>query len=858
MLRSIGNNIAKLAQGQDTLSISVQGVTKDIQLIDETTGDLKSTFEIMQDIYINGWNKMSNAEKQALGISLAGKNQYEVFTAILSNFGDAQKAVGLATNSSGSAMKENERYMQSLQARLTALKQQFSELVLGKGGLLNFAKTLLTLATNVLKVINAIGGLKTAFIALGTVLATLNAEKLLKTITSIPKNIGDAIKSVKNFIGSLSALQATVGVVGLALTAFSAIFSLVSSAQKKQAQEEARNRQERLETIETLSAETQSLEELRKKLSDESIDREQLSLIIQGSTLSAYDDEISKIEDVNEARERAIELIDEEQKKKAEEVVRTELQDYGQAKTELEGSGSYKLTMDKDQLFGSLTDVMGQAGLDVGDVQAKLDSGNVIQYKEALEQLIDAIQRTKGASAEYKGILDILGEEYNTVNAKIAESEGIIAQYESALSAMGLKVVEVANADGTLTYNIEQMTEADYALLEAQNAGYESTEELGEALDELQEKYELTDEQIEAVANRMIQTGESTEQAYEALYKHKETLEDVVKSYEDAISALDEMDGAFSKLSSAMDEYNSSGEFSMSTLSGLLSMGSEYLALLQFEDGQLSLNQEGMLALANARIDEAEAMAYNQAVAELDALAHDQLADSVGQSGSASYQASSDIQSTIPALDQCIAKCNQASNAWNLLWASMSRFSFGGKDISGAQNNIIGGLKNTITALEGARSSLGKYTSSLAGGGGGGRSGGGGGGGGGGATKAVDEHTEALKEQKKALEELIKQYETVIKYIKSKVSEKIDELEELRDTAIDAVKEQIRVLEEQEKAELDLLETQKKALEEKADKEDEYWEKKIQAFKARISPSLIKISLLNFFFFYSICYCYYS
>ena len=72
-LRTIGNNIANVAQGADTLEISVQGVTKQIDLLDSTTGDMRSTFDIMQDIFTSGWNDMTNAEQQALAISLAGK-----------------------------------------------------------------------------------------------------------------------------------------------------------------------------------------------------------------------------------------------------------------------------------------------------------------------------------------------------------------------------------------------------------------------------------------------------------------------------------------------------------------------------------------------------------------------------------------------------------------------------------------------------------------------------------------------------------------------------------------------------------------------------------------------------------------
>ena len=33
---------------------------------------MRSTFDIMQDIFTSGWNDMTNAEQQALAISLAG------------------------------------------------------------------------------------------------------------------------------------------------------------------------------------------------------------------------------------------------------------------------------------------------------------------------------------------------------------------------------------------------------------------------------------------------------------------------------------------------------------------------------------------------------------------------------------------------------------------------------------------------------------------------------------------------------------------------------------------------------------------------------------------------------------------
>jgi hypothetical protein len=114
-LRSIGNTIASTAQEQKTLAIETQNGTRQIQLFDEATGDMRSTYDILGDI-ATYWDDMTNAQRQAIGITLANKTQFEVFTSVVSNFADAQKAVEYATNSENSALNENSKYMESIGA----------------------------------------------------------------------------------------------------------------------------------------------------------------------------------------------------------------------------------------------------------------------------------------------------------------------------------------------------------------------------------------------------------------------------------------------------------------------------------------------------------------------------------------------------------------------------------------------------------------------------------------------------------------------------------------------------------------------------------------------------------------------
>lgn len=97
----------------------------------------------------------------------------------------------------------------------------------------------------------------------------------------------------------------------------------------------------------------------------------------------------------------------------------------------------------------------------------------------------------------------------------------------------------------------------------------------------------------------------------------------------DLNSAIDSIQSAYDTLNSAVEEYNSNGgQLSIDTIQSLLSLSDEYLACLQVENGQLSLNADAMAQLAQAKLDEAQATAVTQAMTELQAIANGEAAQS--------------------------------------------------------------------------------------------------------------------------------------------------------------------------------------------------------------------------------------
>ena len=223
-LRTIGNNFANAATEAGSISYQVDGVTKSLSLLDSTTGDMKSTFQIFNDLK-GSWDKMTNAEKQALAIAYAGKNQFEVFAAVMDNFKTAINATATAVNSAGSAARENDAYMQSLESRgkqLQAVYQDFANNVLSKdlvAGFMEAGQGLLEFANNdVGQAITRIGLFSGAVTGAIGILGQLIAKfvEVGSTIKKLAK-AGEA----SNFLATLTsgAFAIKVGIVVAALVA---------------------------------------------------------------------------------------------------------------------------------------------------------------------------------------------------------------------------------------------------------------------------------------------------------------------------------------------------------------------------------------------------------------------------------------------------------------------------------------------------------------------------------------------------------------------------------------------------------------------------------------------------------------
>lgn len=134
------------------------------------------------------------------------------------------------------------------------------------------------------------------------------------------------------------------------------------------------------------------------------------------------------------------------------------------------------------------------------------------------------------------------------------------------------------------------------------------------------EMYALADAEDDAQSSKLNEASTSFE------LPDVETLKQQIS---DLNSAIDSIQSAYDTLNSAVEEYNTNGgTLSIDTIQSLLSLSDEYLACLQVENGQLSLNADAMAQLAQSKLDDAQATAVTQAMTELQAIANGEAAQS--------------------------------------------------------------------------------------------------------------------------------------------------------------------------------------------------------------------------------------
>lgn len=309
-LRTIGNNFAKAANDAGEIEYKVGGATKSLSLMDETTGDMKSTFQIFKDLK-SDWDNMSSSEQQSIALAYAGKNQFEVFGAVMNNFQAAIDATNTAYDSQNSAMDENASYMESIEAKLQNLKaayENFASNTITK----EFIGSVLDAGTKLLEFANTDMGQAVAkAILFGGAITGITgiAGEFISKIIGIASSVKKATSGVEAFLGMAAGGKWTV--IALAIGAVATAIILIVDAIKNADSKFDKFMGKFDESKQKIQEYQQGLDDATKKL-------EELNDTPVKDRSSEQQHEIEVLKDKIDYYERLIELEKEEQRQAAD------------------------------------------------------------------------------------------------------------------------------------------------------------------------------------------------------------------------------------------------------------------------------------------------------------------------------------------------------------------------------------------------------------------------------------------------------------------------------------------------------------------------------------------------------------
>ena len=158
----------------------------DIMLDD---GQYKSTYKILKDIS-EVWDEIDQKTQNSLLYTLGGLRQSNVLSAIIENFDIAKEALEAASDADGSALAENEKYLDSIQGKTDKLKASFEELandVLSR----DLAKTFLDISNGAISFLDNVVKLNDG---LGNTLSLITAIRAFSGKTDFIGSIGNIFK----------------------------------------------------------------------------------------------------------------------------------------------------------------------------------------------------------------------------------------------------------------------------------------------------------------------------------------------------------------------------------------------------------------------------------------------------------------------------------------------------------------------------------------------------------------------------------------------------------------------------------------------------------------------------------------
>lgn len=539
----------------------------DISVFDEQTGQLRNYYDILSDL-ANVWDSLDKNAKSYLTTELAGKNRADVLNALMTNWEGVTRAMAYAEQSAGSAAKEQERYLTSVEGKLASLKNSWQELSTTTLDS-DVVKGVLDLANAFVKLMNATGGLIPTLGLLAAAILTIKTVSKIDWATDFQFKItglASAFKATQlaatGATGAMAAFKISVATVTTVVSLLVMAINAVDTAQKQaaaNAQAAASKAQTQAEKIKDL---VEQYEELAKAQSAEGWTVEQRKKVetIQSSITSLVGQEAKNLDLVNGKLDEQYGKLQDIAKEKQSAAL-------GSAQLSLEQTAKRTLSESLGRTdfeliardAGASQMAATESWLKAQGIQFENAIGVSLRYggtAEEIAQQYQAVRDLRDALTQaYERGEDIVDEETGTVIYERSDFTRILGHLDYYLSKVGdaaekylsIKALldtpegDGAGEGGDTTDPVLARLESELKALKEQQAALKSVNEQQEKELELQKKLLAVEEAREALAqakNKRILVyragrGMVYEQDYSELEKAQEALATARKSLSD-------------------------------------------------------------------------------------------------------------------------------------------------------------------------------------------------------------------------------------------------------------------------------------------------------------------------------------
>ena len=176
--------------------LSLTGGRVDIMIDNDT---FKSTYQIMKDLS-EVWNDLSDISRANILEQIGGKRNATAVTSLITNFQTAEESLIAARNATGSAIAENEKYLDSIAGKIAVIQAKFETL---SSSVLDseVVKIVLSVAEGLLDIANMLSEIHMLMPAItAAVIAVVNSMQAVKTGNIVNQVIAlkDVVKDAKN------------------------------------------------------------------------------------------------------------------------------------------------------------------------------------------------------------------------------------------------------------------------------------------------------------------------------------------------------------------------------------------------------------------------------------------------------------------------------------------------------------------------------------------------------------------------------------------------------------------------------------------------------------------------------------